>query len=585
LIIIQRKINHFFREDCFRHPYTRIGTCLLMISIQFCFNAENVVSRSHAEMKWAMVGPAMNFLIRQWPMQDLLWLMATKVGMVAAFVFAAIFAARKYVHPFLREYLQLSMFAGSRGDVCCVLMVIIPVLYAGAQAYNTIVLNAVATDDIPKYYLSDSMSTSNSQYYSHRQTCDWIVCLLTLVVVVDGVLQDRVHFKQWQEFRKHQWITAKQGFQRVLAVWILAGALSLLGLWLGDACFALRAEDEENFIGRGLFGTDEVSQITLCSLLFALRLTIVMQDYEFPQFGHTEDTRIAGTIAQGRFTIYYLPGAKKMLEAAEAAAERAQQMAASAAGMGDDDDGTEGPASPNPRLTQWREQKGEEEDGDERKWSFQIHLDGKWLVYGPLLLMLCLDAHTLYQLLEYSPNEYAQYADPVNVPLVSGYYARRPVYSLVSCVTNSVASQVAPNSADGALFYCRSFVSVAPSHHASHQSPLNQPTHIPCYFCPLGRCEYHFWGAPQSWWRAVDVAQLQNERWHYPIQRQSEAQSVLSVLKNGREAARGVSSRICDAGVHSHNLVVQRRWLQRRRRGRGRGIVEEKEGKEHDGGD
>jgi hypothetical protein len=423
-----KKTNLFFREDVFRHPYTRIATCLLMILLEFCFNAENVVSRSHAEMTWAMVGPAMNFLIRQWPMLDRLWLMATKVGMVAAFCFVAISTARKYVHPFFGEYLGLSMFGGKRGDVCCFLMVIIPALYAGAQAYNTIVINTVDSDSIPLYYLTDSLSTSNAQYYSHRQGWDWIVCFLTLIMVIDAVLQDTTHFAHWQEYRKHQWITAKRGFQRVLTVWVLAGGLSLLGFWLGDACFALRSNPEEDILGTGIFGTDEVSQITLCSLLFASRLVIIMQDPEFPQFGHTEGTKIAGTIAEGRLTIYYLPGAKNMIAAAEAAAERAKELAANAAGMITDDN--DGPASPNPRLQQfWQNQKTEEED-EKGQWTFQIHLDGKWLVYGPLLLTLCLDSHTMYQLMEYVPNEYEQRV--VAAPAVAGQEETRwLVYSSV----------------------------------------------------------------------------------------------------------------------------------------------------------
>jgi hypothetical protein len=44
---------------------------------------------------------------------------------------------------------------------------------------------------------------SNSQDYPHRQTCNWIMCFLTLAVVDGVLLQDRVHFKQWQELRKH----------------------------------------------------------------------------------------------------------------------------------------------------------------------------------------------------------------------------------------------------------------------------------------------------------------------------------------------------------------------------------------------
>jgi hypothetical protein len=254
--------------------------------------------------------------------------------------------------------------------------------------------------------------------------------------VTDSLLQDRAHFVHWQEHRKHQWITGEKGFRRVLTVWLLAGGLSLFGFWLGDACFALRAKEEQNFLGRaGLFGTDEVSQITLCSLLFASRLVVIMQDYEFPQFGHTEGTKITGTTAEGHVTVYYLPFVKKMIKAAEAAAERAQQMAASAAGRVSDNDGNEGPTSPNPRLQQWREQKeGSDEENEGGKWTFQIHLDGKWLAYGPLLLTACLDSHTLYQLLEYSPPEYDQYAAPVDTTAMAGTETRKWVYSLVSGV-------------------------------------------------------------------------------------------------------------------------------------------------------
>ena len=44
----------------------------------------------------------------------------------------------------------------------------------------------------------------------------------------------------------------------LLTVWIAAGVCSLFGLWIGDAVFALRARSEENMVGTGLFGTDEV---------------------------------------------------------------------------------------------------------------------------------------------------------------------------------------------------------------------------------------------------------------------------------------------------------------------------------------
>jgi hypothetical protein len=426
------RTNPFLREDFLRHPLTRIAACILLIALEFCFCVENPVSRSHSEMNWAVVGPATNLLFRQWPMRKRLWLMATKVGMASGFCFAALVVARKFVHPFFAKKIGLSMFAGDRGDVFCTLLVGIPALYSGAVLYNMVVFILVPSDEQSQFFLTDSMSTSNAQYYSHRQSFDFIACFLTLVMVVDNVLQDRAHFIHWQEYRKHEWITDKQGFRRVLTVWLCSGGLALVGLWVGDVCFALRSDPADNLLATGLFGTDEVSQITLCSLLFACRVLVIIQDCHFPQFGHSEGTKIAGTIAEGRLTIYYIPGAKKLVEAAEAAAERAQQLAAGEAEpshVGDDDGAT-------PRLQQWWKHKHkmdiqeEEENGVVSGWTFQIHFDGKWLMYGPLLVMLCLDAHTLYQLLEYSPEEYGQYADPVEPR--GG--ARSRLYSLVSYI-------------------------------------------------------------------------------------------------------------------------------------------------------
>ena len=46
------------------------------------------------------------------------------------------------------------------------------------------------------------------------------------------------------------------------------------------------------------------------------------------------------------------------------------------------------------RLTWSGFQAPEEFDDEGNKLSFQIHLDGKWLVYGPLITTLLLDLHT-----------------------------------------------------------------------------------------------------------------------------------------------------------------------------------------------
>jgi hypothetical protein len=425
----KEKTNRFFREDCFRHPCTRIGTCCVMLILELCFCIENPISRSHEEMSWAMVGPATNFLFRQWPMLDKLWLMATKVGMVTAFCFAAVVFARKHIHPFFADYLGLAMFQDNRGDLFCVTLVIIPALYVGAQAYNGVVWGAVETDVQAKYLLTDSLSTSNAQYYSHRQSLTWILCFLTLITVIDMLLQDRIHFKHWQEYRKYQWITAKEGFHRVLTVWLFAGAFSMLGFWIGDSWFALRSKKEDCIFGTNLFGTDEVSQISLFSWLFACRIIIIMQDYEFPQFGATDNVKMAGTLAQGKAVIYYLPGAKRMKEAAEAAAEQAALV------LGEEDDGAQDSEAVNtPRLQAWwlhkneEERKDEEEEGVVGGLTFQLHFDGKWVTYGPILAMLCLDAHTMYQLLEYSPEEYGQITDR---PLDSPPEGRWRIYSLL----------------------------------------------------------------------------------------------------------------------------------------------------------
>lgn len=355
----------------FRHPWWRILTSMIIIVCDFFIYAEDPIADSETECNLPFVGDVITMVIAKYPSEG--GFACLKIMMVLICMFLGCYLGRQWVHhKLLQKTCGVRMFRNNHGTFLIMGMTTAICLYIGAQLYN-----AFLPDDITP--ISGALGITNRQFGKVAQCCTWLGDLSTVVMVWDAMFQDETHYPHWPGKKKDEgtssfkalWRTGWNDYFRVVVTWVTCIGLSAM-VFIGISMSGNGSELSWSEHGWGY--TSEVSRTLVISMIVFTDLMIVIQDWSFPTFDESlqADVLIAGTFVT-----------EINIDCISRCVERLKQSSCVQAIFRylDDD-------------------------------FFTINISGKWMNYGPLLIIIMLDCNMIKNQLIYHPVDYGQYVDP-----------------------------------------------------------------------------------------------------------------------------------------------------------------------------
>ncbi len=264
--------------------------------------------------------------------------------MVVFVVLGALVAVQGLHHALLRDFLRISMFAESKGTWVVVFLFLLISLYIGSRLFNYLAVDWFGADI---WAVTPALGVPWTDVSNACAFVLWLINFLALFFVFDLMLQSTHPYPRWMADSRMQW---QQGSLRIFVFWIsfCAGSAAV--------AFVLAHSDRYSLSLMQATGlsTSELSRSWLASLLLGLQLALVMQDWDFPWFDASLDTRLPGLPASSLSCFDY-----KLLPAC-----------------------------------------------------LHLTVSSRWAVFGLLVPAWLLNLHTLCLQLTYSPEFYAQYTDP-----------------------------------------------------------------------------------------------------------------------------------------------------------------------------
>lgn len=349
------------RYALFRHPWFRVYCTLHIIVCDFFIFAEDPIQDSEVEANLpfvgevaTMVGSKYHFGVNQFA--------PLKVALVVVALLCGLYVGRQCLHHYLlRDKLGLRMFHDDNGTFLCMPVCCFIFVYAASKAYNAII------PDDDAYQISGAMGFPNRSFGKFAQSCTWLGDLATVVMVWDAMFQDYTVYPQWATCWKGVWNKRFGAYFRVVIVWcFILGTTSVV--WMGILSAGNGSMLDWN--KQNLLHTDEMMRIGFVLGIILADILIVMQDWDFPSFDEGDlDIKIAGTFS-----------ANITCDCMQRCLDRLKQ------------------------------------EGCIRKLIdskfFEVLISGKWMNYGPLMVILGFDLNMLKNQLIYTPEAYGQYTDP-----------------------------------------------------------------------------------------------------------------------------------------------------------------------------
>jgi len=263
-----------------RHPYLRLLVVVALAVLDFVMFVEDPCSFAQTQASLPVVGNLYNLTLHGWPADIFgrgVKVMLLLIGLPVSFIFG------RFVlhHWLLRNRLGLKMFSENNGTVLAELIglclgtkvvtwswsAVVWVLYGSSRAENYVATAELGMTEEHLAYLLQILCAAGDT--------------ITLVMLLDSMLQDESQFKTWQTPLRAAW--ARSGV-RLPATWLLISSLfafevfliTLYGDW--DVAF-LESERSRSFVA---------------GLIFMLDLFTVCQDWEFPFFDNPLEIKLVG---------------------------------------------------------------------------------------------------------------------------------------------------------------------------------------------------------------------------------------------------------------------------------------------------
>jgi len=263
-----------------RHPYLRLLVVVALAVLDFVMFVEDPCSFAQTQASLPVVGDLYNLTLHGWPADLLgrgLKVMLLLVGLPVSFIFG-----RFVLHHWLfRNRLGLKMFSENNGTVLAELIGLClgtkVVTWCWALLVRILYKTSVAED-----YVATAELGITEEHLAYLLQ---ILCAagdtITLVMLLDSMLQDESQFKTWQRSLRASWA---QSSVRLTASWLLMTGLfaievlliTVFGDW--DVAF-LESERSRSFVA---------------ALIFMLDLFTVCQDWEFPFFDNPLEIKLVG---------------------------------------------------------------------------------------------------------------------------------------------------------------------------------------------------------------------------------------------------------------------------------------------------
>eukprot|EP00658_Telonema_sp_P-2_P061442 TRINITY_DN50145_c0_g1_i2.p1 TRINITY_DN50145_c0_g1~~TRINITY_DN50145_c0_g1_i2.p1 ORF type:complete len:449 (-),score=106.48 TRINITY_DN50145_c0_g1_i2:109-1455(-) len=334
-----------------RHPWCRLVFASLIFILDFLYYAEDPIVHAHLDIELPVFGQALTMLISRWPSTP--GLVSLKIGLGVVTTLLGCVIGRQVVHHWLlRDKLRINMFEEADGSWTVMLITAVLMLWLVSYPYNTI-----AGDDEPE--VSSNIGLRSFEFGVVAQMCTWLGDLWTWIVVLDSMLQDRVSYPDWcNGWPKGTWAKI-----RAPACWVLAIAPTAV-------CFTLLVLNdadggEDSGWEAASSGSSEHQRCLLVSCVIFVDVVILVQDWEFPSFDSAVDIKLPG-----------FDSTEIDFQACGCCKES--------------------------RLYKWLDEWG----------FFRIQISGKWVAYGPLMVILLLDLNAARNQVTYDPVNFGQYPGP-----------------------------------------------------------------------------------------------------------------------------------------------------------------------------
>jgi len=335
------------------------------------------VNDSHIEANLPGLGHVWNFGLI-WPSQA--GLVVLRLFLVATSLLFGSYIGYKWVHHrLLRDLLGLEMFSRSNGTWLIVILCCALTFFPGLLLYNL----AVDADEV----VSSAMGMEMREFAKLAQCCSVTADLVAIIMVTDAVLQDRTFWPDWAPRLKNVWSKAAGGWVRIVVVWVVFIGGFALAVW--GILQSGREPGEFEWDDRRIGGLTEGARTFLMSGIAFCDLFTVVQDWGFPSFQQPLDlpldqqVLIAGTfVSQLRCDLL-----QRLAQRCSSLLRRCPRCLP---------DGCSHRCKcllPDPSF-------------------FHVTVNGAWLTYGPLLLVLCIDLFCTRTQLMYDPLNYGQYVEP-----------------------------------------------------------------------------------------------------------------------------------------------------------------------------
>jgi len=344
-----------------RHPFTRLSTALLIMTLNFLIYAIDPVVESRRDVNLPIIGSFWSILVLRWGSPyAALRVFICLIAFIGGPVIGWYFVHRK----FLKGYLKLRMFGyytdeekkrieeddldEYKGSWFTMTVTTIFWGYVWILLYSAIAPNEV----------DDWLGFSEYVFGQITISLSWFGDLFTFFMILDSMLQStKVEGEYpWLDHSRDEWL-AWGGYFRIVVFWVcfLFGSIIVIVMvWIrNDSMFETWRLDAN-------ITTFETARAFIAALIFALDLCTVTQDWDFPSFRNNEKIKIAGF---NFFEVSFPPD--------------------------------------------WIKEKLPEFPD-----SLTFKINGKWMNYTPMVLVMGLDMAAFIAIAFYKPGEFAQYIGP-----------------------------------------------------------------------------------------------------------------------------------------------------------------------------
>lgn len=377
-LVSQQSVHWMISTDPYvfwRHPIARISGAFSVLVMDMYLYGEDPVNDSHVEANIPGIGHLLSLLA--FPLAPTAGTAMLRLVLALISIFLGLFVGRQFVHGVvLRDFCKMSMFQERDGSICVMVVTCVVTLLIGSMAHNVLV------------GFSDTLSISSAMGFQMRhfgkiaQSCSVTADLIAFSMITDSVLQDKRRYPEWAPRVKQFWTDTFGGSVRIVTVWLgTVGTVALLA-W---AIFST-GKDAEDFTwdNRRFGGLTEVTRSLLVSCIIFADLLTVVQDWDFPTFKEPLDLR--GESQESLVAGLWVPELRST--PLHGMAQRC--------------------CLPELLGHSWLTRQLPSAD------FFHFSIKGKWIMYGPLLVIMCLDFLSVRLQIFYDPILYGQYVDPAD---------------------------------------------------------------------------------------------------------------------------------------------------------------------------